>query len=422
MPGYNSPQRMTSYNRLLLAVLALSLFASARAVNGPPQAPPQAEASGDRWQPPSADLAKQIVAITGPGTITLSIANRSSISSDDVPLIRRALARELRSAGVVVRDGNADSDVRVTLSENLQGWLWVAEVQEGSETKVAMLAVPGASVEHGADSSPAITLRASLVYAQADPILDIALLGTGNGQHLIVLEPEHLRAYTPSGATWQLTQSYDIAHTQPWPRDLRGRIVAANDHLFDAYLPGMSCLANKTGESWTMTVSCTASDDPWPLASQKAFYNSARNFFTGALVPGFGPKLPAFYSAAELERASGTAFVFGDVNGATHILEDGSHKLLLGARDWGSDFVAVRSGCGSGGQVLASAAGWPQSDSVRAYEIAGREATPVSAPLNFDGTITAMWPADDSMSAIVIVQNSQESRYEAYRVSPACSH
>jgi hypothetical protein len=400
---------MISLNRLLAWSIALLLsIPSALALNS--------------WDSPSADLARQIAALTGPGTITLVVTNRSSVASDDLPVIRRALERELRSAGVIVRAKDADSDVRVTLSQNIQGWLWVAEVQEGSETRVAMLPVPGATSSGAASSGPAITLRANLLYAQNDPILDVTVLGTGNEQHMIVLDPAHIKAYLSTGGSWQLAQTYDVPHSQPLPRDVRGRLFPASDHLFDAYFPGIACTATKTGESWTMTVSCSDSDDPWPLASQKAFYNSTRNFFTGVVVPGFGPKLPPFYSAAELVHTGGTAFLFADVNGAVHLLEGGSHKLLIGAHDWGSDIAGLRSECGPGMQVLASAAGSPVADSVRAYQISGREAMAASAPLNFDGAITAIWTGSDKTSATVVVQKPQESHYEAYSVSVACSH
>jgi len=406
-PGYNSPHRMISYHRLLVAVLALSLLSSAHAA--------------DTWQSPSADLAKQIAALTGPGTITLAIVNRSSITNDDLPVIRHSLEHELRSAGVIVREKGADTDVRVTLSQNQQGWLWVAEVREGSETNVAMLPVSGAVTATPASSAPQIALRASLLYAQSAPILDVVILGAPNDQHMAVLDPERIRIYAQAAGSWQLAQSFDINHAQPFPRDLRGRISPAQDHLFDAYLPGVVCAATKAADSWTITMSCSDSDDPWPLLSQKAFYNPARNFFTGVLVPGFGPKLPPFYSAAEIARTGGTTFLVADVNGAVHILEGGSHKLLIGARDWGSDIAAVRSQCGSGTQVIASAAGWPVADSVRAYEVSGREATPVSAPLNFDGIITALWAAADKTSTTVVVQKPQETAYEAYNVSVVCN-
>jgi hypothetical protein len=253
-------------------------------------------------------------------------------------------------------------------------------------------------------------LRANLLLSQKDPILDATLIN----QNLIILEADHIKSYNVAGTRSQLTNTYDISHTHPFPRDLRGRLISTADHPFDAYLPGIICTATKD-----MTVSCSPGDDPWPLGSQKALYNPNRNFFTGVLVPGFGPKLPPFYSAAELPRAGGTTYLFADVNGAVHILEGGSHKLMINTRDWGSDIAAVRSDCANAALVLASAAGWPAADSLRAYQITGREASPVSAPLTFDGTITALWPAGDQ--ATVVVQEMQQSRYEVYSVSLACS-
>ena len=364
------------------------------------------------WDSPSADLAKQIAALTGPGTITLTITNRSTIATDDLPEIRKSLERELRSAGLTIRTKDADSDVIITLSQNLQGWLWVAEIQEGSETRVAMLPVSGATAATVSDSSPAVTLRANLLLSQKDPILDATLMN----QNLIVLEADHIKSYNVAGATWQLANTYDITHSQPFPRDLRGRLIPGADHPFDAYLPGIICTATKE-----MTVSCSAADDSWPLGSQKALYNPNRNFFTGVLVPGFGPKLPPFYSAAELPRAGSTTYLFADISGAVHVFENGTHKLMINTRDWGSDIAAVRSDCANAALVLASAAGWPVTDSLRAYQVTGREATPVSAPLTFDGTVTALWPAGDQNSATVVIQNPQQSRYEIYSVSLACS-
>ncbi len=406
VPGYNSPQRMTFFYRWLVWIIVVLCIASAQALSS--------------WDSPSADFAKQIAALSGPGTVTLTVSNRSDLSNDEVAAIRRAIERELRSAGLTVRTKDADSDIHITLSQNRQGWLWVAEVEEGSETKVAMLPVPGSTPGVSGPSEPTITLHASLIHSQVDPILDLTMLGTGNDQHMFVLEPEHIRVYARAAGNWQVVKNYEISHDQPFPRDMRGRIIPAGDHLFDAYLPGVACTATKTGDNWDMTLSCSDSDDPWPLASQKMFYNSTRNFFTGVITPGFGPKLPLFYSGAEITRPGSTAFLFMDVGGAVHMIEDNSHKMLIGARDWGSDFAMVRSGCGQGMQVLASAAGWPASDSIRAYEISGREATPVSPGFSFDGVITAVWASDDGASATVVVKKPQESGYEAYSVSVVC--
>jgi hypothetical protein len=412
---------MTSYKRLLVALVALCVLASARAQVA---SLPQNEAPKSPWDAPAAELARQIAALSGPGTVTLAVTNRSSFPSDDVPKLRRMLERELRRTGVTVRDKNADCDVRVTLSQNVQGWLWVAEVQEGIEIKVAMLPVEGAKASLPAEAAPAITLRATPLTQRNEPLLDFAVIGSGAEQYTVTLGPDKIywRYASLGDRAGQSSdeQTYDIGHAEPMPRDPRGRIVPAKDHVFDAYLPGMVCAAIKTGGTSALSITCRNSDEPWPLGSQTAFYNAARNFFTGVVVPGFGPKLPAFYSEAELSHTTGTAFLFADVSGAVHILESGSHKLLIGARDWGSDIAAVRSQCGSGSQVLASQAGWPDHDSIRAYEISGREATPASAPLNFDGVITALWPAADGTAVTAVVWRPTDNDYLAYSVSVAC--
>lgn len=404
---YNSP-RMTSFKRLLFWMIVLLCSALAHALN--------------TWDAPAAEFAKQIASLTGPGTITLTFTNRSALSTDDATAIHNAVERELRSAGVTVRAKDANSDVRITLSQNLQGWLWVAEVQEGSEVKVAMLPVAGMASIGSMNPSPTITLRVNLLFAQAAPILDLAILGADSDLKMVVLDPEQIKIYNQAAGSWQQAQTFAISHSQPFPRDLRGRIVPAADHVFDAYLPGMVCAATKTGNASDLAIACSESDDPWPLGSQRTFYNSTRDFFTGVLTPGFGPKLAPFYSAAEMKRPSGAAFVFVDVNGAAHIFEGDSRKSVIGARDWGSDIAAVHSECGTGTQVLTSAAGWPASDSLRAYEISGHETTAVSAPWAFDGGIvTALWTASDGASATVIVQKQQENRYEAYSAVVACS-
>ena len=400
---YNSP-RMPSSKRLFCMIALLCCAALAHGSNN--------------WDPSAAEFARQIAALTGPGTITLTVTNRSALSADDATAIRHAIERELRAAGISIRAKDADSDVRVSLSQNQQGWLWVAEVQEGSELKVAMLPIPAATSASSATSAPTITLRASLLFAQALPILDIAILGD---QRMVVLDPEYIKIYNNSAGSWQQAQTFTITHAQPFPRDLRGRIVPAADHPFDAYLPGVVCTGNRSANAGELTIACNDSDDPWPLGSQKAFYNSTRNFFTGVLTPGFGPKLAPFYSAADIKLPIGAAFVFVDIAGAAHLLEGDTRKLIVGARDWGSDMAAVHSECGSGTQLLTSAAGWPASDSLRAYEISGHEAAAVSAPLTFEGgTITALWTAADGVSATVVVQKQQENRYEAYSAVVVC--
>ena len=48
-----------------------------------------------------------------------------------------------------------------------------------------------------------------------------------------------------------------------------------------------------------------------------------------------------------------------------------------------------------GTQVIASSSGEAANDSLRAFEIPALEAIPESAPLAMDGTVTALWTAQD---------------------------
>jgi hypothetical protein len=153
-----------------------------------------------------------------------------------------------------------------------------------------------------------------------------------------------------------------------------------------------------------------------------AFYTPTRNFFTGVLVPGVGKQAaaPAFYSAAALPREKYMLWLFAAANGQIHML-DGTTDQTTGILGWGDDIASIRSGCGSGWQVLASASGSGPTDSVRAFEVADREPAPVSQAANFDGSITALWMATDGATAVAISHNSETEKYEAFRLSISCS-
>jgi hypothetical protein len=266
---------------------------------------------------------------------------------------------------------------------------------------------------------------------EPDPVLDAQMFSIGGVQRLVVLEPERIVSYVrnaavlaPAGTAsgnWIEDQHFAIAHTRPFPRDLRGELVAAQDHLFDAYLPGALCSGTTTGVQ--ITVACADSDDPWPIgASQRAFYNAMRDSFTGVLAPGFGMELPPFYQASDIPRPTGTGMLMNGVDGRVMLIENNVLKPVNGGNDWGSDFAVIRSECGSGVQVLVSGSGAAaMGDSLSAYEIAGREAIVVSAPLTVEGAVTAIHAANDGASATVIVRRDAPARYEVWNGSAFCN-
>jgi len=385
------------------------------------------------WEQPSADLARQIAALAGPGPVLLIVRNRSNLSVNEILPIRRLLERDLRGFGVIPADSGSATVIRVTLSQNSQGGLWVAEVQEGTETRVTMLPV---KVDTADDSSggPNLTLRRTVLVTEPDPVLDAQIFSAPGEQWLVVLEPARILVYTRStnppaiasatpaeAAPWGQAQTFAIPCNRAVPRDMRGRIVAAQDHLFDTYLPGVECRG--TNNPPQVAVTCADSDDPWPVTTtQKAFYDSARDYFTGVLAPGFGVNLPAFYEAAQLPRAAGSATLLNDVSGAPMLIENNSLEPVNGADDWGSDLAAIHSACGSGTQIVVSGSGTAAGgDSLRAYEILGREAIPVSAPLQVPGTVMAIWPANDGNDAIAIVRRQDSTGYEVWSVAAICN-
>jgi hypothetical protein len=100
-------------------------------------------------------------------------------------------------------------------------------------------------------------------------------------------------------------------------------------------------------------------------------------------------------------------------------------KAIAGTRDWGSDFAAFRSGCSTGTQVIASGSGEAFADSLRAYEIPAQEAIPASAPMNMDGTVTALGTAPDGKSVLAVVRRTgsqgHADSYEVDRVTASCN-
>jgi hypothetical protein len=153
----------------------------------------------------------------------------------------------------------------------------------------------------------------------------------------------------------------------------------------------------------------------------KAFYNTARDYFTGVVTPSMGTDLPQFYAAGMIPRAGGgAALIVAGTDGKVQMIENGALRTIAGTRDWGSDFAVVHSGCGAGVQVIVSGSGEAANDSLRAFEVPALEAVPVSGPLAMEGTVTALWTAPDGKSAFAVVRNAA-NQYEVDRVSALCN-
>jgi len=375
------------------------------------------------WHQPESQLSAKIAAVTGPGVIALDLANRSSITAPDAEQIRRALVSSLGESGVRVwGPDQAAATVRVTLSENLQEYVWVAEIHQGiNQPAVVLVSAPRADSAATAQSGFPLTLHATQLASQREPILDVAVV-EGSPRRLVALTEHAITVYTNRDGRWIASEPLKIDHAEPFPRDPRGRIVLRNDHLFDVYLPGYVC---HSVSSSPITLSCSRSDDPWPLGDASsgisAFFAPQKNFFTGALVPGIGKQksAPAFYSAAAVPRDKYTLWIFAGVDGQIYFL-DGINQQAAPKIHWGSDIAAIRSACRPGTQVLATSSEPSSADSVQAFEFPDREPLAVSQKLTLGGAITALWPAQDGASATAVIRNSETGNYEALLLTLTC--
>ena len=382
-------------------------------------------------------LAHKIAVATGPGAFAVEVTNRSSLDDKSVREVRSALDAELRVEGVhAAKNEPAMGTVEVVLSESLREYVWTAEIAIGSdEKKVTLISVPRSQPGTPFVAALPIVLKTTLLFAQEQPILDIAPVEMPGGSRLIVLGDGTVAIYAHQGANpaghWELESSASVAHSRAFPRDLRGRLLLRRDHLFDAYLPGTFCRTNSIAPA-PLTLTCNDSDDPWPLTpedgSVRAFFAAARNFFTGALSPGIGKlsNVPSFYSSAPLPRSNYTLWAIAAVDGSLHLVDGATDQVIRGAK-WGSDLAAVHSSCGAGTQLLVSESGSAgrgdlDRDGLRAFEIPDRELVAASSPLEFDGRIVALWPESSGNAAAAIVKKKDTGWYEAYRVSISCGN
>lgn len=409
---YNArnPRMLCSPSRLRWACCLLLLIA------------PLARAAD--WRRPLIQLAEKISTVTGPGVIALEVINSSSLSASDSDQIRRDLTDLLANSGIRISGPDqASATIRVTLSESLQNYVWVAEIQQSTnDSSVAIVSTPRPP-DSAIKAPPALplTLHATPLVSQPYPILDAAIL-EGNPRRMLVLGESAVTVFEFKDGHWMQGQSLAVNHDRPFPRDVRGRIVVRKDHLFDAYLPGLIC---RSTNAPPLALNCLHSDDPWPLQTEDlgvaAFFAPARNFFTGALVPGVGQQksAPAFFSAAALPRGKYALWIFAGVDGQIHLL-DGMTQQIAGNADWGSDLASVHAACRPDWQVLATSAGSSADDSVQAFEFPDREPVAVSQPLELNGTITALWTSRPGDNAVAIYRESDSGNYEAVQLTLTC--
>jgi hypothetical protein len=398
------------------------------------------------WAQPAASLAEQIAAVLGPGQAHLTIRNNSSVTTEDIPAIRRLLEQELKFHGVQASGAESANAIHVTLSENLHERLWIAEIIEGNQTHVAMARVDAAAAVEQLPSS-GLTLRKQAILTIDEPVLAVLEMNRSLAvadppvvaDPLVVVSPDEIILFSHGAIGWEQQKRVAIGQLKPLSRDPRAVVVPTPDGQgFELSSGAVACSGALQQADWT--IRCRESDDPWPLTAPdpastnaalaaslrlRAFYNSARNYFTGVVTPAVGIDLPPFYAAVLLPRADGAGLLLNGIDGKMQIVESGAIEAVTGTRDWGSDFAVLHSGCGTGSQIIASGAGQAITDSLRAYELPAREAIPTGDSLAMGGTVTALSTSADGKSVIAILRKpaapGHRDPYEVDRVTATCN-
>jgi hypothetical protein len=403
-------------------MLLLGVSPGARAQNTANPPPP-----ADFVQP-ARDLAQKIVDAAGPrAKLTLDLRNISSLTAADVSRIHAALEAALRATGAtLVAAPPADSDVRVTLSENPVSFLWVAEIRRAGSQQDVMVALPKPVSASLAFSPQQYVLVKKLILAQPEPILDFLFVGGGTEAKswMLVLGPERVSAFRSGDGHWELQSSAGIRHEGFWPRDLRGRFAVTSQGIV-AFLPGEKCGITVEQQ---LSLTCSVSQEPWIISSDRGIITSAafsarRNFFVGSLGPSqSGTKEPSFYSMG-MDSA-------GQVPRSVVETRDDGRELLFqegpepGAEfaGWGSDIASLSLECGNKWQLFVTRPGdWTQPDAIQVFEIVERQAVALSEPVELDGPVTALWTASDTKSVNAVVHNLKTGQYEAYSLTINCS-
>lgn len=386
-------------------------------------------ARADTWTDAAHALAGEIVAKTGPGSLALDVQNQSSLSAGEAAQVRHALESELRADGIeFVPADRAVGEVRVTLSENQAGYLWVTDIRQGTTHDTVILPVARSGDMSAAHAAASLTIERQLLWRQDRPFVDLAVISDrgGSGAALLVLEADRIAYYRSIGGRWQLQHEEPIVTSAAASRDVRGRLVLRPDLIsFDAWLPGRTCSGSYQP---TLSVNCRAADDPWPLvagdpASGAAFYGESRNFFSGVIVNGNQQRtVSPFYSAALLPVDSGSTWVFAGVDGRARWWTAASATPVELPDRWGSSLAGIGSACSSRHQLLVTSDGdWNEHDAIEAVEVLDRDLVAASAPLEFPGPVIELRTDAGGRTATAIVHNLQAGSYEAYSLSIACS-
>jgi hypothetical protein len=416
---------MPTTRRLILIIVILFLLLLFLVVPGvswsqTPQNP---------WADPARELAKKIATSSAPRqTFALTVRNMSSLSDVEVAAVREALEAALRTAGLgVAGKSNTAPELRITLSENLQGLLWVAEIAREEARDVAMISFAKASAPASTETSRMFALQSKLVLEQNEPILGFGFSkprSAAEARYLMMVGSSQLAVYAPDGFGWKRIQSAQLPQAVVASRDPIAYLHIDEESHYWLLIAGFQCHGGPLPTPQLTCSEIATSRDA--RSTQRAGVSEqivlGRNYFR---VPEIekGDETRK-YSEMWLRQDGKTIMVRMRLDGGAWILrEAGAGADEATKYGWGSQLGVLDSGCGKGTQLLVTApSDWTEADAIQAVEFDGVQPINVSAPLLMPGPVMNLHFDFSKAFALAVVHNLKTNRYEAYTLTLSCGH
>lgn len=333
-------------------------------------------------------------------TVSLDFQNLTALPPAESSSFRSTLEQELRKAGLAVATTQLEVKLRVTISENTRGLLFVAEVLTGDTKQVVMM--PWSAPPH-VEEKRDLQLTRKMVWDQPEPILDFLVLDSGS--QLLILTASKASMNHFAEGKWVPSSQTTLPLAKPLPRDPRGRIQNTADAI-RIYVPGSTCLGVIQP---AIKLTCSAANETW-LASPRDSQMAVRWVTDRNSLESDGFRETFFTAAAGL---------FTGTDGRNR---DRTGDVVAGAGAWGSDIASIENPCGPAPLLVAAKSGDAQEhDQIQLYEIGRGQVTPASEPMDLPGPVTALWPSETHGQATLVTRNSKTGNYEASLLGIACT-
>ena len=134
---------------------------------------------------------KIAAALPGRENVFYEIRNVSSLQPDEVSQVEKKLTAELQDHGNLVSGSGAAISVVVTLSENVKGFVWTAEIRQGDAFHTVLLFVTRLAAAPKSEDEFPLRLASERFWIGPERALDANTISAPNGDQLVVfLLPE----------------------------------------------------------------------------------------------------------------------------------------------------------------------------------------------------------------------------------------